>query len=372
MVKDGKDPLQSYHKNRIANRAKTVLAWRNRSKKPFFYGALNVSIRSKILFVECDMIHLKETLHKGGKNVSVLMENFSFRALWTPELIVLLSIVAIIYFKIIGNWSRFKGGAPVPLKQRIQFILALVALYFGWGSPFYVAGHLMITFHMIQMVFAYFIATPLFLLGIPRWLFEAVIERFRTPTTEKIFRVIWNPIAALLCFNLLFSIYHVPVVFDTLMQSVVWHSLYQNVLFVASVLMWWHMIAPIPSMFPLSDLRRIGYIFANGILITPACALIIFAPVPLYLTYTDVSVWANVMAYCLPKGTPIPEGLLVGPESFAFLGKRTDQQLAGILMKVMQELAYGTTIGFVFRQWVAKEKQQDGELTISDIPPAKL
>lgn len=304
--------------------------------------------------------------------MNILFENFGFRALWTPELIVILAIVAFIYFRTIRNYSRFKGGAPVPIKQRIHFIIALIALYFGWGSPLYIAGHLMLTFHMIQMVFAFFVAAPFFLLGIPRWFFEAVIERFRTPRLERLFKFIWSPIAALLCFNLLFSIYHFPTMFDALMQNVFLHSFYQLVLFVAAILMWWHMIAPIPNMFPLSHLRRIGYIFANGILITPACALIIFAPVPLFSTYTDIDVWSNVMAYCLPPGTPIPEGVFSGPESFAFLGKRSDQQLGGILMKVMQEIMYGATIGFVFKQWVMKEKQQDGELTISDVPPAKI
>ncbi|WP_373975207.1 cytochrome c oxidase assembly protein [Geomicrobium sp. JCM 19039] len=46
----------------------------------------------------------------------------------------------------------------------------------------------------------------------------------------------------------------------------------------------------------------------------------------------------------------------------------SDQQLGGVAMKVGQELVYGTTIGFVFKQWLQKESHQDGELTISDIP----
>ncbi|TWI57205.1 cytochrome c oxidase assembly factor CtaG [Halalkalibacter nanhaiisediminis] len=303
--------------------------------------------------------------------MGVLFQNFGFRALWTPELLIPLVFLGLIYFWLIKKWSRFKDGAPVPFKQRFYFILALVALYVGWGSPFYLAGHIMISFHMIQMVFAYFIAAPLLLLGIPSWMFQALIDRFRTPLTVKIFRVIWSPIFALFFFNGLFSFYHVPFMFDTLMQSVILHSLYQYLLFIAAVLMWWHMIAPVPSTSRLSDLRRIGYIFANGILITPACALIIFAPEPLYQTYTDPTIWSSVMAYCLPAGAEVPMSLFAGPNSFAFLETRMDQQLAGALMKIMQEIAYGITIGYVFKQWLLKEKLQDGELTISDIPTAK-
>ncbi|WP_370621821.1 cytochrome c oxidase assembly protein [Bacillus sp. JCM 19034] len=73
----------------------------------------------------------------------------------------------------------------------------------------------------------------------------------------------------------------------------------------------------------------------------------------------------------LPAGASIPTELFIGPSSFAFLEPRTDQQLAGVMMKVFQELVYGIAIGFVFKQWLAKEKQQDGKLTISDAPTAR-
>jgi putative membrane protein len=304
--------------------------------------------------------------------MEVLFESFGFRALWTPELIIVLLVVGAIYTYIVTKGRvHFKDAAPVALRKKIFFTLGLVALYIGWGSPLYVAGHIMITFHMTQMVFAYFVAVPLFLLGTPKWIFTAIIDKFKHTMLGPLFKVVWSPIMALFLFNGLFSFYHVPFMFDTLMQSELLHSLYQQFLFVAATLMWWHMLAPVPSTSQLSDLRRIGYIFANGILITPACALIIFAPEPLYQTYTNPAVWASVMAYCLPAGAEVPMSIFSGPNSFAFLETRMDQQLAGVLMKIMQEITYGITIGYVFKQWLQKEKQQDGALTISDIPVPK-
>ncbi|WP_100404895.1 cytochrome c oxidase assembly factor CtaG [Bacillus solitudinis] len=301
-----------------------------------------------------------------------LFSSFGFRTLWTPELIVPLVLIGVLYFYVITKLRKsFSGSQPVKLRQKVYFLLGLFALYLGWGSPLYVAGHLMITFHMTQMVFSYIVATPLLLLGIPKWVYEAGIRRFHSPFSARITKIVWNPIMALFLFNGLFSVYHVPFVFDTLMQSAVLHSLYQYFLFVTSIMMWWFMLAPIPNKVQLSDLRRIGYIFANGILITPACALIIFAGQPLYETYTNPSVWATVMSFCLPAGATVPLSLFNGPDSFIFLETRMDQQLAGVLMKIMQELAYGFTIGYVFKQWLSKEKQQDGVLTISDIPTMK-
>ena len=56
------------------------------------------------------------------------------------------------------------------------------------------------------------------------------------------------------------------------------------------------------------------------------------------------------------------------PESLSIFEARIDQQLAGVLMKIFQEIVYGIAIGYVFKQWLKKEKLQDGELTISDVP----
>ncbi|WP_090925327.1 cytochrome c oxidase assembly factor CtaG [Salibacterium qingdaonense] len=294
---------------------------------------------------------------------------YSFRALWTPELIVVLALTAFIYYSIIlKKRHNFKGTDKYFVRRNIYFLLGLAALYLGWGSPLYVAGHSIITLHMTQMVFAYFAAVPLFILAIPKWLLQSGIDWWRKKA-EWIYRVLLHPVIGLITFNALFSFYHIPVVFDEVMQAPVIHSLYQGALFASAWLMWWHMLSPLPSGYKLPDLRRIVYIFANGILITPACAMIIFAGSPLYETYTNPAVWSEVMAYCLPPGTSPPTSMMNdGAGTMSFLDAHSDQQLAGVVMKISQELVYVTTIGYVFKQWLAKEQPKEGEWTISDIP----
>ncbi|WP_096202194.1 cytochrome c oxidase assembly factor CtaG [Bacillus sp. FJAT-45350] len=302
-----------------------------------------------------------------------LLTSFGFRALWTPELIVILAIVGAVYFTLITKWRHlFKDSEPVRVRQKVYFVLALIALYIGWGSPLYIAGHIMISFHMTQMVFAYFIAVPLFIISMPKWLLYAIKRKVENYLLGRIAgKLFMNPIIGLLIFNGLFSFYHIPLVFDTLMQQVYLHSLYEVFMFIGATIMWWHMIAPLPSSATLSDLKRIGYIFANGALILPACALIIFAGKPLYSVYTDPNTWATVMSYCLPAGASIPYGLFDGPNPFSPLSATHDQQLAGVLMKIMQEITYGITVGYVFKQWISKEKQSDGP-SISDIPTTTM
>lgn len=306
--------------------------------------------------------------------IEQLFTNFSFRALWTPELIVILLIVGFLYFRLIGKWrTRFIGAEPVETRRKVSFVIGLIALYFGWGSPLYVTGHMMLTFHMVQMVAAYYVAVPLLIIGLPKWFFRAIAHRLKSKRVISfIGKIVFKPILALFVFNGLFSLYHFPKVFDFLMQTYVLHDLYFLLLFAGSFLMWWHMIAPLPTSNNLNELRRILYIFLNGVLITPACALIIFSGSAFYGVYTDPLIWAQTMAYCLPPGADIPLDLFGGGmNQFSPLSPRADQQLGGIIMKILQEISFGFMVGTVFRQWLKKEKQSDGP-SISDIPETHL
>ncbi|QDI90954.1 cytochrome c oxidase assembly factor CtaG [Salicibibacter halophilus] len=298
-----------------------------------------------------------------------LFDQLTFRALWTPELIVVLAVVAILYVLLTRKWYvRFEGGTKPQLKHDFMFGLALLFLYLGWGSPLYSTGHMTITLHMLQMVCAYFFSVPLMIIALPKWFLSAAYEGFGN-YARMARNFMFHPIVGLIMFNALFSFYHIPVVFDFLMLRPGVHSLYEIAMFIAAWMMWWHIIAPLPKEQYLHDFRRILYIFGNGILITPACALIIFSGYPLYDTYTDMQYWASVMAYCLPANASVSSSMFGGMGFLGSLDAYSDQQLAGILMKVVQEIVYGTAIGITFKQWLQKDSHQDsGEPSISDIP----
>jgi putative membrane protein len=88
----------------------------------------------------------------------------------------------------------------------------------------------------------------------------------------------------------------------------------------------------------MTDLQQMGYIFFNGVLITPACMLIIFTHQTLYPAYVEGS---QMIHFFLP---PIE-----------------DQQLGGTLMKIIQEIVYGTALAYVFFKWFRKERKKDDE-----------
>src|SRR5690606_24774687 len=139
------------------------------------------------------------------------------------------------------------------------------------------------------------------------------------------YKFLMNPIVTIVLFNMLFSIYHLPLVHDYMMTHFALLRLYYVVLLITSVMMWWQIACPVQEWKPLSDVKRMFYIFANGLLLTPACALIIFAPNPIYAMYSDPNVWVVAMGYCM---TGDPSRLLdtfEGPQFFNLMSIVEDQ-----------------------------------------------
>ena len=145
-------------------------------------------------------------------------------------------------------------------------------MYFVKGGPIDLIGHIIFSAHMFEMAVMYIAVPPLLLLGIPVWLYR-YITSFKF--VQIILKIFTKPLIALFVFNGLFSFYHLPVVFDTVKQSQIAHPICLAILFFTAIMMWWPMLNPLPEYQTLSDIKKLGYMFANGILLTPACALII-------------------------------------------------------------------------------------------------
>ena len=110
-------------------------------------------------------------------------------------------------------------------------------------------------------------------------------------------------------------------------------------------------------------------LYLSAILVTPACALIIFAEVPLFDSYSSGEAWLQAMALCVPAGTLSGlAGLGVsGPEIFTDMSTVADQQLGGILMKTIQEFIYIFVIGKIFFTWANEERNNADEITKQDL-----
>mgnify|MGYP001251307796 FL=1 len=297
------------------------------------------------------------------------LKYFSFGDVWSPYFLIFMLAVATLYSFVVGPWrTRFAGAEAVSIGRQASFYLALLLLYIVHGGPLSLLGHLMFSYHMTDMAISYVLVPPMLLYGIPAWLWRSVLGR----SVLKPFRFLGNPLVGLFLFNLLFSFYHLPNIHDWIMVHYFIHALYYIVLLVTAMLNWWHIQCPVPEWSRVSPLLRLGYIFLNGLLLTPACVLIIFAGEPLFGVYSDPNVWAQAMQYCVSGDTAELLAKFEGPSFFGSLSAREDQQLGGIIMKLIQEFINIWALYTVFMQWFRRERKDEEDTAPESAATARL
>jgi putative membrane protein len=264
------------------------------------------------------------------------MEAAGFAALWNPGLILVVLIIGWLYAMAVNRWRhQFAESSVVTIGQQIYFFSGLFLYYIAEGTPLsYYSHHYSFSAHMLQQSILYMVVPPLVLLGLPGWLLRPLFK----PAAMKLFmRLFASPLISLFVFNMVFSFYHIPLIMDKLMTNDLLHGLYNAVFLLSAFQLWFQVFCPLAEYDRLSELRKMGYIFVNGILLTPACALIIFAGQPIYASYAGV------------------------PEQFLFMSVIDDQQLGGVIMKIIQELVYGIALAYVFFRWYRRERKEEEE-----------
>lgn len=289
---------------------------------------------------------------------------FGFRALWSPYFFIFIVVLTVLYFLLTKKWRHlFEGSEPVTNREIRYFISSMVVLYIVKGSPADLLGHILFSVHMAQMALLLLVVAPLLIIGIPNFIWKKV---FSVKLIDKIVRLFTKPVISLLVFTVMFSLNHYPMVLDFIKMSVVMHSIFTIMLFLSAFFLWWPVVNTLESHPQLHGLKKIGYVILSAILLTPACSLIIFVDVPVYETYSTGEAWLKAMALCVPAGTL--SGLSIsGPELFTNMPTLYDQQLGGIIMKVIQELIYVVVIGKIFIKWYREEQMNADEITQKDL-----
>ncbi len=294
------------------------------------------------------------------------LEIFGFEALWSPFFFASLLAVTIAYFLVLVKYRHhFNKNQPLTQRQGTLFVLAILLLYAIKGSPLDLMAHLMFYIHMIQMAVLVLVIPPLVILSIPAWVWRNLLN---FNLFQSLFSIFTKPLIALLLFNGIFSFYHIPLIFDHVMQNRWLHAGYSLLLFIVAIFMWWPLINELPEAQTLSGIKKVGYVFADGILLTPACALIIFASSPMYATYSDPTAWGEAMSLCVGSSN-FASLNISGPELFSSMSLLHDQQLGGVLMKVIQEIIYGIVLGHVFFEWYRKDQEESEQEINSRLHP---
>src|SRR5690606_13476682 len=116
---------------------------------------------------------------------------FGFQALWSPYFLGVLVLITILYFFVTVKWrDKFKDSESLKQKEALLFVSGMLLLYIIKGAPIDLLGHIIFSMHMFQMAFLVLLVPPLLIMGIPSWLWRAIINR---PVIKPLFDLFTKP-----------------------------------------------------------------------------------------------------------------------------------------------------------------------------------
>lgn len=220
------------------------------------------------------------------------------------------------------------AGEATPARKVVAFTLGLLVLWVASDWPLDDVGERsLLSVHMVQYLLLAMVAPGLLLLGLPPWL----LDRLLAPRwLRRLARVAARPWTAWLIVNavLLFSHWN-PVIALYLANDLI-HLLMHVTWVGAGFALWWPVLAPLPDVRRPSPPAQLGYLLVQSLLPTIPASFLTFGSGPVFPAYA-----------ALPK----PPGIDVV----------TDQQVAGLLMKVGGGVILWIAVTIIFFRWSSRE-----------------
>ncbi len=262
-----------------------------------------------------------------------------------PVLIGTLVTLAVVYGLAVGPLrARLAPGKAFPAGKAAVFYGALVLLYLAEGSPLHdLSERYLFSAHMVQHLLLSYIAAPLLIWGTPDWVLRPLLLN---RVTKPVARVLFQPVVAFLLFNLFFSLWHFPTIYEAALQNA-WVHHVEHVFFIGTaVMLWWPLMSPLPALPRLSHIGRLVYLFLIPMAQFLVAAVLTFAHNAFYPTYIAAPRLWNLSA-------------------------AADQQLGGIIMKIGGAVAFGIPFVLIFFAWYAEEMASGSRKRKRKGPPKK-
>jgi putative membrane protein len=225
------------------------------------------------------------------------------------------------------------AGLSEPIGWRIAaFAGALAVVLFSLDGPLHDLSDLyLFSTHMVQHLLLAQIFPLLLLLGMPPWMKRSLVA---TRGVAVAWRFLAGVPMGFVLYTLVFSLWHVPVLYDLMMREHNFHIVMHLMVMGTAVLMWWPILAEDAVAKPLAPPAQMLYLFLLGTPMMAIAAPITFASSPLYDWYALAPRFMGVSAL-------------------------EDQRLGGLLMWVPGGLFYWAVMSVVFFRWSALESRPD-------------
>lgn len=234
------------------------------------------------------------------------------------------------------------GHGEWPVQRLASFALGWLLVWAALDWPIgALGGGYLASMHTVQWLLLSQIAPPFLLLGVP----AAGWPDDPSRGWGALLRAMAGPLPGLLLFNGVLLVTHVPSLTDALMASQAGSFLIDAAWFISGLALWWPVVAPAPYG-RISEPAKMGYLFAATILPTAPAAFLTFAEYPVYRLYELAPRVGEIAA-------------------------RSDQQMAGLLMKAIADPIMWLSMGILFFRWSARERAQDAAEMVAPPPRSR-
>jgi putative membrane protein len=267
---------------------------------------------------------------------------------WHPHLDVwaLVGAIAVLYvLSVRRERARRPREQVVSRVQAWSFAGALGVMFLASDWPLHdVAEGYLYSAHMVQHLLLTMVVALLLLAGTPAWMARNILGRGRF---LRAVRSLSRPVFGLIQFNIVLVLSHWPVVVEATVRHHPLHFVAHAVLLGSAVLMWMPVASPLPEIRRIKPPAQMLYLFLQTIVPTVPASFLTFNDHPLYKIYaTFPRLWG--------------------------ISALTDQQTAGLIMKIVGGLYLWLVIGIVFFRWYESEErreksEKDGVLLWDDV-----
>ena len=266
---------------------------------------------------------------------------------WEPHPDAWLLIVVLLggYLYALAAWGpRFAPGrAPATRRQRLCFYTGIAAIWLAADWPVRVLADNLFSVHMVQHLVFSLVAAPLLLLGTPGWLLRRLLS---AAPVRAAWEILTRPIVALVVFNGWIAVYHWPPVVNLSIANDGFHLIAHTGWMLTALIMWWPVLSPLPELPHLSGPGRMLYLFGQSIVPTVPASFLTFGHSLLYGSYEQ---------------RPLAFGI----------DPLTDQQVAGLIMKIAAGFLIWGVIAVMFFRWSkAEETGAPDRLYWRDLEPS--
>jgi putative membrane protein len=255
---------------------------------------------------------------------------------WQPHpevwlLVLGVAVLACVAVRVVGP-KVVPAGQPVVTRSQLAWlVLGLALLWLASDWPVHdIAEEYLFSVHMAQHMLLTFLVPPVLLLATPEWLARLVLGQGRL---RRVFYAAARPLPAAVAFNGLQLFTHWPGVVNATVEHALLHYLVHTALVVTAFLLWMPVCGPLPEL-RISYPAQMLYLFVTSIVPTVPVAWLTFAEGAVYSAY-DI------------------------PQRLWDITVTDDQQLAGLVMKLVGGGFLWLVITIRFFQWASKFSDTD-------------